>query len=258
MTIKSEKTYDLEIILNRKINYSIIRYYWDILKGFVKTRVNKKTNEMELGLYDIININKNKYDSIVNEGAEIDLDKVAVHIQSITGIDKKYFLGEKMLYIDGMEFALWKDYFQLNKLKKILKDTVPLEIKDVPEEYKKYMVDDKGLVNKAMSIENVDNEMNKFIYQLKNKLKKTNFSLNSNKEMFLLNYFIKNGDAFTTASRLDDFIRYIDKITITELSKIDTEKLNDYIETLKYQLLLAETVVATNRRKNKDKLQESK
>lgn len=238
MAIKGERTYDPEIILNRKINYSILRVYWDILNHSVN------------GLYDAIGFGKTKYDSIIYDGYNKSLDKEAVHLQMITGINKEFFTGKKRFEIDKSEILLidWQQYFNLCSIRKGLKSGEIKEAEDYKSgEYKKFLVIEKGSLNTNESIKKVQEEISEFINKIKQKLRYTKYAYDDNIDMFMLKYFIQNGKPYTTESRLQNLIRFLGRVNSSQLSNISNETLEVYVEMLTYQLKISEAVLAVRK-----------
>jgi hypothetical protein len=231
MAKKIKKTYDPGIILNRKINYSIIRYYWDIINHSVS------------GLYDTIGFGKTKYDSIVYDGNNINLDKEANDLQIITGIGRQFFTGNKRFDIDKNEID-WEQHFELCLIRKGLKTGDIQEIEDYKDEYNDYLVIEKGELNIDESIIKVQQKINETVNSIKEKLRDTKYTYDSNKDMFMLKYFMQNGQPYTTESRLQNLIRILGRVNSSQLSNISNETLEVYIEMLTYQLKISEAVLA--------------
>lgn len=243
---KTDNSIDEDIILNRKINYSIIRYLWDMLKGYVDIS-DWSDSEGKVSLYDIFNIKRTKYNRIVYTEYAVNLEKTATVLHRLTGIEKEIFNGKKAFQIEGIKYTEWKKHFDLFRLRRLIKQDIIVSIENIDEidsrllEYKGHIVldEDKGIC-KEESIKKLDSIVREFTSKLKTTLKGMTYDIDKNSNLFLLYYFIKCDKAFTTSASIEMLAEELDKITWEELTTATEDSLTVFIKALKVKLKLAE------------------
>lgn len=243
---KSDSSNDENIILNRKINYSLIRYLWDMLKGYVDIS-DWSDSKGKISLYDTFNIKRTKYNRIVYTEYYVNLEKTATALHRLTGIEKDIFNGKKAFYIEGIKYEEWQKHFDLFRLRRLIKQDIIVSIENIDEidsrflEYKEYIIldEDKG-VCKEESIKKLDSVIKEFTSKLKATLKSMTYDINKNSNLFLLYYFIKYNKAFATSASIEMLSEQLNKITWQELTIVTEDSLAVFIKALKVKLKLAE------------------
>lgn len=90
-----------EMILNRQINYLIIKETWCVLNG-------PKT---QLDLYGELNMSRQLYSRIMTGQCDTQLDAQAKYCSENTGVDIGIFRGKKIISIDGIGYDSWENFF---------------------------------------------------------------------------------------------------------------------------------------------------
>lgn len=231
-----------KIVLNRKINYSIIRYMWDNIKGYVDS--NYYSSKDMIGLYDTFRIGRTRYNRIVYSDDNIKLDKDALFLQRETGVEKEIFNGKKAFEVDGISRDEWKEHFDLATLRRKMKQGDYIKEEDVEASLFKYKghleIDTDGKINIKESVKKLDEIKKVFVGRLKEILRNGKYDIDKNRNLFLIHYYIVKGKAYDVSNSIEILSRNLDKITWEEIMTASDDRLQEFINALSEKLKLAE------------------
>lgn len=219
--IEDGKIIDREIILNRRINYTIIKKLW-------KLRNDGKSMEtfyMEKEYGGGIGISRNKYSRIINNAEQPRLGEDSVRLQKQTGVSKDIYMGRTFFSVHEFERDKWETYFK-NK-----------------NDYSVGIINDKERKNIESSNKDFENK-------LLGKLKSISKDTETDENLFRAYYYFSLGDKFK--GTMDDrditlLIGRLDDIDFLRLDNVELKNLKHYEKALKKQL---ELVVAINKYKS--------
>lgn len=90
---------DNEHIINRQINYYIIRATYDIVNGYITA-----PNNPDRDFYDLLDISHGTYDTLIRTGQGRDYKKKIDTWQALTGIDRRIFTGAARFNDGGLDY----------------------------------------------------------------------------------------------------------------------------------------------------------
>lgn len=239
--VDTSKGVNENVLLNRKINYSIIRYLWDIVKGYVDS--SPWSDDNRISLYEAVNIKRTRYNRIVYTEYAMNLDKTAHSLHKLTSIERDIFNGKKAFHVEGINHEDWERHFDLFRIRRLIKQDMIID-EDIGQQlmrYRAHIKFEKGIeMDKKNSISCLDSVLKEFTSKLKTILKNNTYNKSENSNLFLLYYFIKFDKAFTTSTSIETFSKALNGITWEELTSVSEESLSIFIKSLKMQLKLAE------------------
>lgn len=219
--IEDGKSIDREMILNRMINYTIIKMLWKLRNDGKSMETFYMGKEYGGG----IGISRNKYSRIINDAGQPRLGEDSVRLQKETGVSKDIYMGSTVFSVHEFERDKWKIYFK-NK--------------------NDYSV---GIIN-AKVREDIESNIKDFENKLLVKLKSISKDIETDENLFRAYYYFSLGDKFK--GTMDDrditlLIGRLDDIDFLRLDNVELENLKDYEKALKKQL---EIVVAISKYKS--------
>lgn len=228
-----------DLILYRRINYTIIRRWWDAIHGGIGVQRIKNNENDKNSLLSMFMISRDKLNNLTGGyTGQIKMESISEQMQNRTGIDKDFFYGSRPLSIEGITVADWKNYFE-KKNQYIGND-------------RKYPNDDSGQQRRDPNFKRGDKpkEVSDFESRLFTMLKEMEPDRIKNRELYYLKYYIKHGECFfgtSSKAKLIEVTEQLKQITIKDLEELDGPEIKEYIKAISLQKMIATSVLIYNK-----------
>ena len=222
VTTKKKKLSE-DVILNRRINYTIIKILWSLREDQAKISQ----------FHEYIGIKRDRYRCIImpNKSRTPRLKGITQGLSSKSDISQAIFVGERAFSITGIEKAEWSKYFSLIDV--FLRDTK-----------QKDSVGFKGAKEYKIKHEN------KVIEKIKEDVTK----LNVDKNLYnAYQYFTKSdllNNPIGEAEKIKKLIEGMQREKVDQLEQLTTDVLTEYRDELKKQLYMVSTLCEYRNLKN--------
>lgn len=213
---------DSKHVLNRQINYTIIRRLWKYIKGSVES------DDPRDNLYSVFPFTRNSYTLLVS--GNIDqipkINKTRRRKLEETGVSIDVFTGDIELTLSNIKTSDWENYFKHR----------------YPDEYSNHSTLDR------------DDTLRKMNYKLINEFKTIRkYSHDSN--FFKLYYFISNGkkyDGDEARYVIRDCMEAFSKITFDQWNLFTADQLGEWNNAIEQQLDMVKTLRSYKNYENKN------
>lgn len=230
---KKSRKLSPEILLNRQINYTILKMLWTL-------REDKKPIS---DFYIETGINRNRYRSIVtnDETRTPRLKEVAEYLSKKSGVPEEVYLGETTFSLKEISTDEWKDYFQnINEIREIEeynrdKDSSDISTKEeqekrINESRKEFLKDDcKTFERKLIAL-----------------LKIVRSEQNGDVKLYSAYSYYVDGEIVNSTeiqAKLNRLTKQMKEITFTQLESLPSKELEAYKSQLDRQ---SEMILALN------------
>lgn len=239
--VKKTKEEKEEEAGNRIINYYVIRELWKLAK--------RKVDKM----YDELGITKPRYTRIL-QGKQVKLGKDSIKLEELTGVNKKYFCGEKAFNIEMSSEDIKKYINARIELYKINR-------KKDEDTFEEIEIETEIDIDMSKKIAEYKNTQKRFETRLNKKLSKIDteiYTANYDYQIFCILYYFKNNEMYKKNGVVLDMFKVLKSMTVNDLEyiyEIDKGKtLQEYIISLKEKTALA--IATSTYLENKRKLKE--
>ena len=224
---------------NLIINYYVIRELWKLAK--------RKVDKM----YDELGITKPRYTRIL-QGKQVKLGKDSIKLEELTGVDRKYFYGEKAFNID-MDSEDIKNYINARiELYKINSDKQDADTSEAT-----YKETEKKMAKKIAKYKNIQKQFETVLNKKLSKIDTEIYNTNYDYQIFCILYYFNNNKMYEKNGAVLDMFKVLKSMTVNDLEyiyEIDKGKtLQEYIISLKEKtaLAIATSTYLENKRKLK-------
>lgn len=222
-----------------QINYLVMRTLWQTI------RKRAKNNSTGQTIYDAFRMSRERYTRIIR-GQRIRLSEEELRrLVSETGVRREIFEGKAYFQFDAISEKDWRKLFDLRNMSDILERTKGEETEGKSEEEQKKI---EGQRKKRVKEEQKERRkaVRNYEKNLYDQMKKSDFDLLKNTDLYYFSVYLKRGRPETDIdieTALKERIKLLNSVSFSQLERCRSEVLQEYLQVLKNQMDIAETLL---------------